>query len=85
MTAMTQGRAETEPYDLNGGLKPMARSPWLVGKTPRFLWGEINTHWISWNDVIDIPLPAALQFLYPILRVPVWLWRRMVKPRARTA
>jgi hypothetical protein len=85
ITAMTRGGAEIEPYDLSGGLRPMARSPWLVGETPRFLWGEINTHWISWNDVINIPLPGALQFLYPILRVPIWLWRRMVKRKARAA
>ena len=83
VTAMTAGGAETEPYDLKDGLKPMARSPWLIGKSGRFLLGEINTHWVGWDDVIDVPLPAGLQFLYPVLRVPIWLWRQATGPGAK--
>ena len=81
MTAMTSGGAETEPYDLKDGLRPMTLSPWLLGRSRRFLLGEINSHWIGWNDVIDVPLPGGLQFLYPVLRVPIWLWR-MTRSRA---
>jgi len=79
--AMTRGGGEIEPYDLHQGLEPMIRSPWLLDSTPRFLWGEINTHWVGWNDVIDVSLPRGLQFLYPILRVPLWLGRRVAKTR----
>lgn len=31
---------------------------------------------IGWNDYLLLPLPRPLFFLYPILRVPSWFWRR---------
>ena len=33
---------------------------------------------IRLDDVVRLPLPDALHFLYPILRLPLWLWRRVV-------
>ena len=77
IVAMTQGGAEIEPQDLPGGLAPVARSRWLLNGTARFLWGEIKASSIGWDDVIDVALPGGLQFAYPILRVPLWLWRRV--------
>jgi hypothetical protein len=32
---------------------------------------------VSVHDRIHVPLPAWLHFLYPILRAPLWLWRRL--------
>jgi hypothetical protein len=76
LNAMLQGGAEAEPYDLPGGMAPIAKSLWMLGGTPRYLWGELNSRWISWDDVIEVPLPPRLQFLYPLLRLPRWLMRR---------
>jgi hypothetical protein len=29
-----------------------------------------------------MPLPERLRFLYPILRLPLWVWRHAAKRRA---
>ncbi len=81
MTAMTQGDAEAEPYDLPSGMKPINRSLWLMSGSPRYLYGEVNSRRISWDDVVAVPLPAGLQFLYTLLRIPLWLWRRTSSQR----
>ncbi|MBI1203316.1 MAG: hypothetical protein GC182_12460 [Rhodopseudomonas sp.] len=33
---------------------------------------------IRLDDVLRLPLPDALHFLYPALRLPLWLWRRFI-------
>lgn len=83
MTAMTQGGAESEPYDLPSGMKPINRSLWLMSGSLRYFWGEVNSRWISWDDVVTVPLPRGLQFLYPILRMPLWVWRRAARSQRR--
>ena len=85
LAAMLQGSAEAEPYDVPGGMKPIAKSLWMLGGTPRYLWGEVNSRWISWDDVVEVPLPAQLQFLYPVLRIPRWLMRRWAPIGPRSA
>jgi hypothetical protein len=27
-------------------------------------------------DIVRVPLPRPLHFIYPLLRLPLWLWRR---------
>lgn len=83
MTAMTQGDAEIEPYDLPFGMTPINRSLWLMNGSFRYFWGEVNSRWISWDDVVKVPLPSGLQFLYPLLRLPLWVWRRAAKSQHR--
>ena len=85
ITAMTQGGAESEPYELPAGMKPINRSLWLMNGSLRYFWGEVNSRWISWDDVVTVPLPRGLQFLYPVLRVPLWAWRRFARSRHRIA
>jgi hypothetical protein len=36
---------------------------------------------IRLDDVLRLPLPAPLHFLYPALRLPIWLWRRAAGKR----
>jgi hypothetical protein len=76
LTAMLQGNAEVDLYDLPGGMRPIVSSEWLLRGDLSYLWGELNTRWIGWDDVIRVPLPAQLRFLYPVIRVPMWLLRR---------
>jgi hypothetical protein len=76
MTALTQNGADAEPYEIPSALSPMSKSLWLLNGSPRFLMGKIKTHLIGWDDVVSVPLPRRWQFLYPLLRVPLWLWRR---------
>jgi hypothetical protein len=49
------------------------------GRGPRFFWAQCRLLIESLDDRLDYPMPAALHFLYPALRLPFWLrrvWRR---------
>jgi Uncharacterised nucleotidyltransferase len=46
------------------------RSQW------RYRLSELEDQCISPVDILTLPLPTYLRELYPILRLPLWLWRR---------
>ena len=48
----------------------------LLGKTARYFAVQARMLSVRLGDAIEFPLPASLQFLYPVLRLPLWLWRR---------
>ena len=40
-------------------------------------WAAQGRYWaVGLPDVVMLPLPRPLHLLYPILRLPLWLWRR---------
>jgi hypothetical protein len=41
----------------------------------RYLFAEMRAHLLSPVDILTLPLPRKLQILYPLLRLPMWLWR----------
>jgi hypothetical protein len=64
----------------SGGNAPAAwRSFWtqfLLGHGWAFFAAQVRTAAVGIIDVISLPLPPYLHFLYPLLRLPLWLWRR---------
>jgi putative nucleotidyltransferase-like protein len=38
---------------------------------------EVSAKSIGWTDFQRLALPRPLYFLYPVLRLPSWLWRRV--------
>ncbi len=50
----------------------------LLGEGWAFFWAEYRVEFVRILDVIDFPLPALLHFLYPLIRLPLWIWRRGV-------
>jgi hypothetical protein len=64
----------------SGGNAPAAwRSFWtqfLLGRGWAFYAAQGRTAAVGIIDVISLPLPPYLHFLYPLLRLPLWLWRR---------
>lgn len=42
--------------------------------------GEWRRQWVSVHDRTHIRLPAPFGFLYGVVRVPLWLWRRVRRP-----
>lgn len=48
----------------------------LLGQGWAFLAAQSRIATVGLADVVHVPLPASLHFLYPILRLPLWLWRR---------
>jgi hypothetical protein len=66
--------------DGGGGNAPAAwRGFWtqfLLGQGWAFFAAQCRTASVGILDVISLPLPPYLHFLYPLLRLPLWLWRR---------
>ena len=48
----------------------------LLGQGWGFFVAQCRIVSIGLVDVVRVPLPASLHFLYPALRLPLWLWRR---------
>jgi len=63
-----------------GGNAPAAwRGFWtqfLLGQGWAFFAAQCRTASVGIIDVVSLPLPPYLHFLYPLLRLPLWLWRR---------
>lgn len=49
----------------------------LLGQGPAFYAAQCGFACVSTGDVLRYPLPPALYFLYPLLRMPSWIWRRV--------
>jgi len=47
----------------------------LLGRGWEFFFAECRWASVRTLDMVDLPLPPALHFLYPLLRLPLWLWR----------
>jgi len=51
--------------------------PFRLGRGPRFLAAQMRQVLIGPGDPIRLPLPRPLVFLYPLMRIPLWLWRQL--------
>jgi hypothetical protein len=49
----------------------------LLGQGWPFFAAQCRLSSVGIFDVVRMPLPAPLYFFYPILRLPLWLWRRV--------
>jgi hypothetical protein len=49
----------------------------LLGKGPAFLRAELRLKWVSARDHMQTPLPGWASFLYPLMRLPLFVWRRV--------
>ena len=64
------GSPETAPVKMGGLLSELLLLPgW------RYRADLVKNWWYHIGDRVDLPLPAPLAFLYPILRVPIALVR----------
>jgi hypothetical protein len=52
----------------------------LLGHGWAFFAAQCRTASVGIIDLISLPLPPYLHFLYPLLRLPLWLWRRAAAP-----
>jgi hypothetical protein len=69
----------------SGGNAPAAArsflTQFLLGQGWAFFAAQCRIASIGIIDVISLPLPPYLHFLYPLLRLPLWLWRRAAASR----
>jgi hypothetical protein len=79
LNAMTAGNSEIEPREVLFGTTRGSLACFLLGTSWRYWLAELKVHSVCEADVLSIPLPAPLHFLYPMLRVPLWLWRHRIR------
>ena len=83
LKAMTTGQGEHDPHDVRFGTTRGSLSAFLLNRSWRYRQAELNLLMTNPTDVLTIPLPRRLRFLYPVLRVPFWVWRHAAKRVAK--
>jgi hypothetical protein len=76
LNAMTAGQGEREPREIRFGTTRGSLSGFLLRRSWRYCLAELRNILTNQNDVLTVPLPERLRFLYPILRLPLWVWRQ---------
>ena len=68
------------PHDLQAnrifGGAPARLYSFLLGRGWKFLREQWRMASVQGVDVVTFPLPPRFYFLYPVLRLPFFLWRR---------
>src|SRR5262245_43322461 len=83
LNAVTTGQGEHHPHDVRFGTTRGSFSTFLLRRGWRYWLAELRVHLTNQTDILTVPLPESLRFLYPILRLPLWLWRHAAKHGAR--
>ena len=78
LNAMTRGNGEIEPRDALFGTTRGSVSTFLLGDNWRYWSAELKIHSICEADVLTVALPHRIRFMYPLLRLPIWIWRKLV-------
>jgi hypothetical protein len=52
------------------------RTQFLLGRGFAFFTAQCRAIAVSVSDIVALPLPRRWYVLYPLLRLPLWLWRR---------
>ena len=79
--AMTAGQSEYEPRKMRFGTTRGSLSTFLLSRNWRYRLAELKIHLTNQADVLTVPLPERLWFLYPVLRLPLWAWRHCAPSR----
>jgi len=77
--SLTRGGAETELKNVRFAWTKILFSHPFLGTRGDFLKHEARLWLANYTDMTVLPLPERLHFLYPVLRLPLWLWRRAFK------
>jgi Uncharacterised nucleotidyltransferase len=79
LNALYIGQGEREPHAARFGTTRGSLSTFLVNRSWRYRFAELGVHLTNQTDVLTVPLPKQLRFLYPVLRLPLWVWRHVTK------
>jgi hypothetical protein len=79
LNAMTTGQGERDPHDARFGTTRGSLSTFLLRRNWRYWMAELRIHLTNQTDVLNMPLPEWLAFLYPFLRFPLWAWRHTTR------
>ena len=79
LSAMTTGQGDQHPHKTRLGTTRGSLSTFLLRRSWRYRLTELNLHLHNQTDMLTMPLPERLRFLYPLLRLPLWMWRHAAK------
>jgi Uncharacterised nucleotidyltransferase len=79
LQAMTTGHGEQDPHEARFGTTRGSLSTFLLSGSWRYRLRELNLHLNNQTDMLTMPLPERLRFLYPFLRLPLWVLRHAAK------
>lgn len=77
LTLMTRGDAEKELWQIRFGIILPVVICFLLAGDARYLWSEFRLRALSPSDFRELPLPRRWWFLYPLLRLPLFVRRRI--------
>ena len=83
LNAITTGQGEREPREKRFGTTRGSLSTVLLSRNFRYRLAELTLQLANPTDVLNLSLPPRLRFLYPVLRLPLWVWRHTVQHNAR--
>jgi Uncharacterised nucleotidyltransferase len=83
LNAMTAGQDEQDLHDVRFGTTRGSLSAFLLSPGWRYQLAELGIQLTNPTDMLTVPLPQRLRFLYPVLRLPLWLWRHTVHHNPR--
>jgi hypothetical protein len=75
LDAMAGGGAEQDLHDRPFGPFRLVPAQFLRGRGASFLLAQGWLMTQNLDDMLSVPLPRPLHFLYPLLRLPLWLTR----------
>ncbi len=76
MTNMTAAGPSSDGDRGFGGVVRELRYQFLLGRGLRFYAAQCRLAYAGVSDIVRVPLPRPLHFIYPLVRLPLWLWRR---------
>jgi len=76
LAAMTASEANAERDVGTRAVLRELRNRFLLGQGFAFYAAQCRLAYAGVADIVRLPLPRPLHFIYPLLRLPLWLWRR---------
>jgi Uncharacterised nucleotidyltransferase len=82
-TALKAMTSEHDPQKVRFGTIRGSLSTVFLSCGWRYRFAELGVQLTNSTDVVTLQLPHALQFLYPVLRLPLWVWRQVGNQNTR--
>jgi hypothetical protein len=83
ISAITKGDGAYDPHETRVGTTRGSLSTFLLSPSWRYRLSELRVQMTNPTDILDVPLPEWLWFLYPVLRIPLWAWRHIMQHRTK--
>jgi hypothetical protein len=85
LAVMTRDGGTTGPNDRAFGAMGISISRFLMKPSWRFKLEQLRSGLVSSDDWLLVKLPPRLQPFYPVLRMPLWLGRRVSLARQHSS